>query len=77
LLYHWKNVTIVFPQSLTGLCDGINLETIDHNFDHKNTFANSLFILPTFNELDEVSVDSNGRTKKLDKEQLKSVKKYG
>jgi hypothetical protein len=36
-----------------------------------------LFIFPTFDELDELAVDSEGRRKKLDKKQLESIKQEG
>lgn len=33
--------------------------------------------MPTFNELDEIATDSNGKLKKLNKEQLESIRESG
>lgn len=36
-----------------------------------------LFILPTFNELDEIALGPNGKNKRLSSDQLKSIKRDG
>ena len=36
-----------------------------------------LFVAPTFDELDEVALDENGKTKKLSKKQLQDVYEKG
>lgn len=78
MLYHWKNVTITFPQSLTGLCDEITIDNLNElKHDHTHQQIKDLFILPTFDELDEVACDDAGKPKRLDKNQLKSIKLNG
>jgi hypothetical protein len=73
LLYHWENFSIAFPPSLTGTCDEIDGKT-DADVDQK---IKDLFILPSFDELDEVAVDETGKPKLLDKGQLDSIRKNG
>lgn len=82
LLFHWKNFSYVYPPSLTGLCEHVNLDTIDKEINNEDLLIKNLFIMPNFNELEEVSfTDSSESTnrypKKLDKEQLMSIKKEG
>lgn len=61
LLYHWKNVPVVFPESISD----------------KSISVTDLFILPTVNELDALSRDNQGNLKKLNSDQLKQVRKNG
>ena len=70
-MYTWKKIPITFPDSISGLTDPNNQISKDHKI------LNNLFILPTFDELDEIAIDQNGRTKRLSKEQLESIKKSG
>ena len=64
---------IVFPESITGLANisDLNKKTNEHKI------FKDLFILPTFNELDEISVGPNGKSKRLNKAQLESIKRDG
>lgn len=64
LLYHWTNVPIVFPDSI-----------VEQGFGEQFTGSKDLFVLPTFDELEQISVDSSGHRKKLSKDQLESIKK--
>ena len=68
LLYHWKTVPIIFPESIS--------KDIKKNAEEFIN-CNDLFILPTVNELEELSRDGQGNIKKLNNEQLKSIKRNG
>lgn len=74
MLFRWKSISNEYPPSLTGLCDGINSEHDDGK--HADEMRN-LFIMPSFDELDELALDENGKIKKLNKEQLKDIQKNG
>ena len=62
ILFKWKTVPISFPPSI--------IENALFNNDQ-------LFKFPTFNELDELAIDNEGRTKRLNKAQLEAIKKEG
>lgn len=65
-VYHWTHVPVVLPKSII----------FDNDDDRLS--KEKLFILPSFNELEEVSIDSTtGNRKKMNKEQLESIKKTG
>ena len=72
LLYNWINVPIVFPDSIVE--QGYS-EQFTGSVD--SSLVKNLFLLPTFDELEEISVDSSGQRKKLTKDQLESIKKNG
>ncbi|KAK2168860.1 hypothetical protein NP493_1211g00011 [Ridgeia piscesae] len=63
LLFHWKTFPIILPTSITEKRDGIEVAV---------TFKD-LFISPTFDELEEVALDEDGKSKLLSSKQLKSV----
>jgi hypothetical protein len=73
MLFRWENFSISFPPSLTGLCDNID----DKNSSDMNQRIKDLFILPSFDELDEVATDESGLPKLLDENQLISIKNKG
>lgn len=62
-LFHWKHVPLVFPASIYDPAS--------------NNLNKDLFILPTFNELEEIATDANGKTKKLNQKQLESIRREG
>ncbi len=64
ILFKWTDVPIVFPPSITGLIA-------------QNDSKVGLFTIPSDDDLDAISTDANGNRKKLSKDQLESIKKYG
>lgn len=67
-MFHWKHVPVIFPASFYA--------GSENNFN--NVTDGNLFILPTFDELEEISVDRiTGKTKRLNKQQLESIKREG
>ena len=50
---------------------------LDYNLFQGTISFHDLFMTPTFDELEEVAIDTNGVAKRLDKRQLENVRKFG
>ncbi|XP_059139647.1 uncharacterized protein LOC131927817 [Physella acuta] len=74
LLFHWKTFPIILPDSITekraneGLGDEPYIGVVQFK---------DLFIAPTFDELEAVATDENGKLKKLQEDQLNMIRKMG
>ncbi|KAG8185351.1 hypothetical protein JTE90_005478 [Oedothorax gibbosus] len=72
VLYHWDEFPIVLPPPLTV----ISTEN-DGNKKSKPLIVRDLFVAPTFEELNIVSLDAKGDPQPLTKKQLQNVKESG
>ncbi|GIX77959.1 uncharacterized protein CEXT_493501 [Caerostris extrusa] len=72
VLYHWDEFPIVLPPPLTV----ITTES-DGNKKSKPLVVRDLFVAPTFEELNIVSLDAKGDPQPLTKKQQQSVKENG
>ncbi|XP_055949382.1 uncharacterized protein LOC129983778 [Argiope bruennichi] len=72
VLYHWDDFPIVLPPPLTV----ITTES-DGNKKSKPLIVRDLFVAPTFEELNIVSLDAKGDPQPLTKKQLQNVKENG
>ncbi|CAC5419469.1 unnamed protein product [Mytilus coruscus] len=69
MLYHWKTFPIVLPQSVT---DGKTQSVTDGKTQTEQVFRD-LFKAPTFDELEQVALNSAGALKSLTDKQLQQV----
>jgi len=71
-LWRWKTFPIVLPESNT-----LKSASGESDEDKKTISFRDPLILPDFDELDEVSMDSEGNQRRLDDSQLESIWKTG
>lgn len=72
-LYHWKTFPLNLPQpvAVQELSDGSS------STRRKPLVVENLFDLPSWDELDVISVDGRGEAKRLSTKQLTSVRQHG
>ncbi|CAL1542802.1 unnamed protein product [Lymnaea stagnalis] len=74
LLFHWKTFPIVLPDSITER----RAEAMGGKEDYQGVVQfKDLFIAPSFDELEAVATDENGKLKKLREEQLTMIRNTG
>lgn len=66
VLFEWKHVPVVFPNSI-----------IEMDNDQLKSMSENLFKMPTYDELEALSLDASGKAKKLSNDQLTQIKKTG
>lgn len=72
-LYHWKTFPLSLPQPIAVQeCSEGSAST-----RRKPLAVENLFNLPSWDELDVVSVDARGEAKRLSSKQLTSVRQHG
>ncbi|GFN98384.1 gmk_0 protein, partial [Plakobranchus ocellatus] len=75
LLFHWKTFPIVPPASIT---EQKAMVSTSETGDYQGAVSfKDLFKAPTFDELEAVAMDENGKLKKLNSEQLALIKSTG
>ncbi|XP_069125487.1 uncharacterized protein [Argopecten irradians] len=80
MLFHWKSFPIILPPSITEVAGDSTAPTEDGEKEstHRGKINfNDLFKAPTFDELDQVAMNSAGVLKKLTDKQLEDVWNYG
>ncbi|KAK3789575.1 hypothetical protein RRG08_016254 [Elysia crispata] len=75
LLFHWKTFPIILPASIT---EQRATQLISDSGEPRGAVNfKDLFKAPTFDELEAVAMDENGKLKRLNKEQLALIKTTG
>lgn len=64
LLFEWKHVPVVFPKSI-----------IEMDHDQLKNLSENLFVSPTYDELESLSIDASGKPVKLNAEQLDQIRR--
>ena len=72
-LYHWKTFPLNIPQPIAVLENSEGSASTRR----KPLILESLFDLPSWDDLDVVSVDAQGEAKYLSNKQLSSVRQHG
>ncbi|RUS83688.1 hypothetical protein EGW08_008536, partial [Elysia chlorotica] len=75
LLFHWKTFPIILPASITE--QKATLLASDGGESWGAVNFKDLFKAPTFDELEAVAIDENGKLKRLNEEQLALIKTTG
>ncbi|GFS15118.1 Gmk_2 protein [Elysia marginata] len=75
LLFHWKTFPIILPASITE--QKATQLTSDNGESRGAVNFKDLFKAPTFDELEAVAIDENGKLKRLNQEQLALIKTTG
>uniref|UniRef100_A0A2C9LAC5 Uncharacterized protein n=1 Tax=Biomphalaria glabrata TaxID=6526 RepID=A0A2C9LAC5_BIOGL len=73
LLFHWKTFPIILPDSITQR--RVEEASVDNGDNLGVVQFKDLFIAPSFDELEDVATDENGKLKKLKDEQLNMIRK--
>ncbi|XP_033755704.1 uncharacterized protein LOC117338457 [Pecten maximus] len=83
MLFHWKTFPIILPSSITEIVEETAVPSAEGEKEEKESKHrgkinfNDLFKAPTFDELDQVAINSAGVLKKLTDRQLQDVWNYG
>ena len=72
-LYHWKTFPLLLPQPIALQ----ELSEASASTRRKTFAVENLFDLPSWDDLELVSVDANGEVKHLTSKQLNSVRQLG